>query len=199
VQVCGDRQEAWTDVAKEGSDPHSLKSPAPTLVVAAPDAAGQGGHDHSAMHMDAGMGMPDAKDSGAGTYTAGDITVTAAYARAMLPGQPVGGGYLTVTNKGAENDRLVSATSPLAGMVEIHEMAMQGETMRMRKLNDGVDVPAGKTVELKPGGFHLMFMKVKAPFKAGDSVMLTLVFEKAGPVEVLLPVKAAGPGGAQHN
>lgn len=198
VQLCGDKQEAWTDVAKDGADPHSLKSPAPTLLVAAADTAGQVGHDHSAMHMDASTSTAEAKAENAGTYTAGDITVTSAYARAMLPGQPVGGGYLTVTNKGAVDDRLVSATSPSAGTVEIHEMAMQGETMRMRKLNDGVAVPAGGTVELKPGGFHLMFMKVKAPFKAGDSVLLTLTFEKAGPVEVLLPIKAAGATGAGH-
>jgi uncharacterized protein YcnI/copper(I)-binding protein len=203
VQICGDKQESWIDIVKDGADPHSLKSPAPTLLVAAGDAAGQGGHDHSGMHMDAGMAMATEssaiKVEDSEIFTAGDITVTGAYARAMLPGQPVGGGYLTVKNMGTDNDRLVSAASPSAGVVELHEMAIQSETMRMRKVNNGIAIPAGGTVELKPGGFHFMFMKVKEPFKAGGTVPLTLTFEKAGPVDVLLPIKPAGPPGMQHD
>ncbi len=71
--------------------------------------------------------------------------------------------------------------------------------MRMRKLEDGIAIPAGETVELTPGGLHLMFMKVKEPFKNGGSVALTLTFEKAGSVDVVLQVGAAGPAGHQHH
>lgn len=196
VQVCGDKTASWTDVAKDGTDPHSLKNPAPTLLVTAGEASGQGGHDHAAMHMggdENGAAKPDQTEA----FKVGDLTVTGAYAKAMLPGQPVGGGYLVISNAGAVGDRLVSATSSAAGAVEIHEMAMQGETMKMRKLGDGIAILAGETVELKPGGLHLMFTKVKAPFKQGDSVPLTLSFEKAGNVDIRLPVKSMAPAG-QH-
>lgn len=190
VQVCGDKIASWVDIAKDGVDPHSLENPAPTLLVTAADAKGQGGHDHGAMHMEDHAAMADPGETG--MAKAGDIAVDGAYARAMLPGQPVGGGYLVISNNGSADDRLVSAASPVAGAVEIHEMAMQGETMKMRKLAGAVEVPAGHKVELKPGGLHLMFVKVKTPFKAGGSVPLTLTFEKAGKIDVTLPVNAIG-------
>lgn len=190
VQVCGAKTASWVDIAKEGGDPHSLKNPAPTLLVTAADAKGQGGHDHAAMHMDMHSETADAGNTAAAKVA--DIAVEGAYARAMLPGQPVGGGYLVIRNAGSADDRLVSVASPAAGAVEIHDMAMQGETMTMRKRTGGIDVPAGQSVELKPGGLHLMFMKVKTPFKAGGTVPLTLTFEKAGSVDVTLPVNAIG-------
>lgn len=129
----------------------------------------------------------------------GDLEVTGAFTKAMLPGQPVGGGYFTVRNNGKTDDMLVSISSPAAGTVEMHEMAMQGEVMKMRKLEGGIAIPAGKSVELTPGGLHLMFMQVKEPFKAGGQVPVTLTFEKAGKVDITLPVEAAGPGGQKHN
>jgi copper(I)-binding protein len=129
----------------------------------------------------------------------GDLEIKDAFSKAMLPGQPVGGGYLTITNTGKADDVLVSAASPAAGVVELHEMAMQGQVMKMRKLDVGIAVPAGQTVELKPGGLHMMFMKVKEPFKAGGEVPVTLTFEKAGQIEVKLVVGAAGPGGHKTN
>jgi periplasmic copper chaperone A len=106
-------------------------------------------------------------------------------------------GYLTVENTGSEPDRLISVTSDASPDVEIHEMKMEGDVMKMRKLADGLDIPAGGKVELKPGGCHLMFMAVPAPFKQGAMVKVTLKFEKAGDLEVTLPVAAAdatGPG-----
>lgn len=129
----------------------------------------------------------------------GDLVITGAFSKGMLPGQPVGGGYLTITNNGEVDDMLVSASSPVAGAVELHEMAMQGQVMKMRKLDAGIAIPAGQTIELKPGGLHMMFMKVKEPFKAGGEVPVTLTFEKAGPIEVKLAVGAAGPGGHKTN
>lgn len=127
-----------------------------------------------------------------------DLEVTGAFTKAMLPGQPVGGGYFTIKNNGKSDDMLVSVSSPVAGTVEMHEMAMQGEVMKMRRLDTGIAIPAGKTVELTPGGLHLMFIKVKEPFKQGGKVPVTLTFERAGKVDITLPVEAAGPAGHEH-
>ncbi len=189
TQLCGsDARVAWTEVAAPGTDPHKLESPAPTVTVVAQEATGHeamhGGHDQAAV---------------AGPSGAGDLELEGAYARAMLPGQPVGGGFVTIKNTGDEDDRLVSASSPAAGAVELHEMAMQGEVMKMRKIDDGIPVPAGETVELRAGGLHMMFMQVKTPFAEGDAVPVTLTFEKAGDIELTLPVTSAAPGGHSHN
>jgi periplasmic copper chaperone A len=127
----------------------------------------------------------------------GALKITGAWAKAMLPGQPVGGGYLTIENTGTEADRLVSATTDVTPDLQIHEMKMEGDVMKMRQLSEGLEIPAGGKVELKPGGFHLMFMAVSEPLKEGGLLKVTLKFEKAGEVEVALPVEAAdatGPG-----
>ncbi len=92
--------------------------------------------------------------------------------------------------------RLVSASSPVAGVVEIHEMTMDGNVMKMRALADGLALPAGKAVELKPGGYHVMLMDLKQTLKAGDTVPVTLVIEgadkKRETLEIKAPVKALG-------
>lgn len=129
--------------------------------------------------------------------TAGDLQISAAWARAMLPGQKAGGGYLTITNAGTAEDRLVAASSPAAPKVEIHEMKVVGDVMVMRPLA-GLVIPAGATVELKPGGLHVMFMQVPQGFAAGGTVPLTLQFEKAGQVELQLPVRGAGEDHSGH-
>jgi len=121
----------------------------------------------------------------------GALEITGPFTRATLPNAPVGGGFLTIENTGEEDDRLVSATSGVAGETQIHEMAMEGDVMRMRQLADGLVIPAGETVVLEPGGFHLMFMGLNQAFIEGDTVAVTLTFEKAGTVELLLPVAAA--------
>lgn len=118
----------------------------------------------------------------------GNLTIAAPYVRAMVPGAPVGGGYMTITNTGNANDRLVAASSPRAVTVQIHEMKMDNDVMIMRELAGGLVIPAGKTVELKPGGYHVMFMKVAEPFLQGQTVKATLRFEKAGSVDVDFPV-----------
>ncbi len=123
---------------------------------------------------------------------AGDLTISAYRTKAMLPGQPAGGGFLTITNKGASADRLLSASSPNAGMVEIHTMEVVNDVMTMRPVEGGLEIPVGATVELKPGGMHLMFMAVTEPFKQGGQVPLTLEFERAGKVEITLPVVGLG-------
>ena len=189
MQQCGTAEVAWTEEPAAGQNPHALEHPAPSLTILA-----AGGDEH------AGHGA--AASAASEAVTAGDITVGGGWARAMLPGQPAGGGYLTIANKGQIADKLVSVSSPSAGKVEVHTMEVVNDVMVMRPVAGGLEIPAGATVELKPGGLHVMFMAVKEPFKAGGTVPVTLQFEKAGKVEVTLPVQAkqgvdehAGHGG----
>ncbi len=118
----------------------------------------------------------------------GDLEISGAWAKAMLPNQKVAGGFLTVVNTGTADDRMIAVASPASPDVQMHEMAMDGEVMKMRQLSDGIPVPAGATVELAPGGLHLMFMRVPEPFQEGDTVDVTLTFEHAGTVDLTLPV-----------
>ena len=129
----------------------------------------------------------------------GSIKVDHAYTRATVPGQQVAGGFMKIENKGTSGDQLLSASSPAAGEVQLHEMAMEGNVMKMRQVRD-IAVPAGGSVELKPGGLHLMFMNIKAPLSVGESVPVKLKFAKAGEVEVKMPVNAMGQAGgaAKH-
>ena len=123
----------------------------------------------------------------------GPLQIENAYTRATVPGQMAAGGFMKVENKGAV-DLLVSASSPAAGEVQLHEMAMEGNVMKMRQVKD-IPVPAGGAVELKPGGMHLMFMNIKAPLVAGETIPVKLKFAKAGEVEVKFPVNAMGAQG----
>lgn len=123
------------------------------------------------------------------TVTAGTLELSGAFTRATLPNAPVGGGYVTITNTGGEADRLVAAASPVAGDVQIHEMKMEGDIMKMAELPDGIEIPAGETLVLTPGGFHLMFMQLNTALVEGTTIPVTLTFEKAGVVEILLSVE----------
>jgi len=129
------------------------------------------------------------------TVTTNAIKVENAYTRATVPGQQVAGGFMKIENKGASVDQLLSASSPVAGEVQLHEMAMEGNVMKMRQVKD-IAVPAGGAVELKPGGLHLMFMNIKAPLTAGETIPIKLKFAKAGELEVKMPVNAMGSTGA---
>ncbi len=122
----------------------------------------------------------------------GSIKIEHAYTRATVPGQQVAGGFMKIENKGAA-DQLVSASSPVAGEVQLHEMTMDGNVMKMRQVKE-ISVPARGEVELKPGGLHLMFMNIKAPLTAGETVPVKLKFAKTGEVEVKMPVNAMGAG-----
>ena len=130
--------------------------------------------------------------------SANPISIEKPFSRATPGGAKVGAGYMTIVNKGTAADRLVSAASPAADKVEIHEMSMQDNVMKMRELPGGLPIEAGKSVSLAPGGYHLMLMGLKAPLKQGDKVPVTLTFAKAGKVEVMLDVQgiaAQKPGG----
>ena len=121
-------------------------------------------------------------------------TVSEPWVRGTVAQQTATGAFMQITS--TAGGRLVSVSTPAAGIAEIHEMKMEGSTMQMRALPQGLPLPAGKAVALKPGGYHLMLLDLKAPLKAGDSVTLTLVVESAnGKTETLnvkAPVKALG-------
>lgn len=141
-------------------------------------------------------------DSHATTIKLGELTLAAPKVRATVPGASVAGGYITITNNGKRADRLIAASTPTADHVEIHEMAMENDVMKMRQLKDGLAIPAGETVELKPGGYHLMLMKPVKPYLEGEKVSVTLEFEKAGKAEVefnVTPAKGGAASGHAHH
>ena len=131
-------------------------------------------------------------------YKVGALEISHPWTRATPPTAQAGGGFLTITNKGMTPDRLVAARSAVSDRVEVHEMKMDGNVMRMRELEKGLEIPAGATVMLKPGGFHIMFMGLKAPFAKDAKVPLTLVFEKAGSIDIELDVEALGASAPKH-
>jgi hypothetical protein len=131
--------------------------------------------------------------------TAAPLAVDGAWARVALQGQQSSAGYMTLTAK--EPLTLLGATSPAAGTIELHEMKLDGDVMRMRAV-DQLALPAGQPVELKPGGLHFMMMELNAQFKPGMVVPLTLRLKDAKGVErtqqVSLPVNAVAPAAHKH-
>ncbi len=129
----------------------------------------------------------------------GALVIEAPWTRATPAGAKVGGGYMTITNTGTMPDRLIGGTFPLAGRFEVHEMAVTNGVMTMRELARGLEIAPGQTVELKPGGLHLMFLDLTAQLRQGQPIRGTLVFEKAGTVEIeyqVAPIGARAPAGA---
>ncbi len=132
---------------------------------------------------------------------AGDLVISQAWSRATPGGAKVAGGYLTIENKGTASDKLIAVSADIAGKADVHEMAMDNGVMKMRPLDKGLVIEAGKTVKLAPGGYHLMLQELKGPFKEGEKVPVTLEFEKAGKVAISLDVQGVGaqaPGGGGH-
>ena len=133
------------------------------------------------------------------------VTVKDAWVRATVSQQKATGAFMQITSM--QDARLVEAKSPVAGVVEVHDMTMEKDVMKMRALSNGLGLPAGKTVELKPGGYHIMLMDLKQQMKEGDTVPVTLVVEdkdkKRTSVEVKVPVKplagSGGMGGMDHS
>ena len=122
------------------------------------------------------------------------VTVTGGWVRSSVPGQKGSGAFMKITAK--ESVRLTAVSSPMAGVAEVHEMKMDGDVMRMRAV-PVLELPAGSTVELKPGGYHLMLMDLKQSLTVGSTVPVTLMFRDAKGaekrVEIKLPVAAAAP------
>ena len=141
-----------------------------------------------------------------GAATAQTVTVADAWVRATVAAQGATGAFLKLTVQGADAT-LIAVTSPVAGVTQIHEMAMSEGVMRMREVTGGVPLKAGQIFELKPGGYHIMMMDLKQPVKAGDRVLLSLTFKQANgqqttnqvDVEVRgLNGQAAMPHGKMH-
>jgi len=131
-------------------------------------------------------------------YKLGNLEIRHPWAKATLAGQPVAGGFIKITNNGTETDRLLKISSSVADMIQVHEMKVEDGVMKMGEIPGGLEIAPGATVELKPGGLHVMFMGIKAPFKEGETVKATLAFEKAGAIEVEFKVDAAKPGDDAH-
>ena len=165
TQFCeGGRSVAWTQVPAAGGDVGTLPRPAAALrLVAAGDAP-----------------------------ATTPVRAERAWSRPAVAGG-TGGGFLTLRNDGAAPERLLGASSPLAGRVELHTSSTEDGVMRMRPL-DGIAVPAGGEVTLRPGGMHLMLLELRQPLRAGDRVPLTLRFERAGEVAAELTVRPPGAG-----
>jgi len=131
-------------------------------------------------------------------YKLGAIDIADPWSRATPKGASVGAGYMKITNNGSTVDRLISGSSEIAPTFEVHEMTMDGGVAKMRPVKGGLEIKPGETVELKPGSFHVMFVGLKKPLTAGEHVNATLVFEKAGAINIEYDVRAMGatPGNA---
>jgi copper(I)-binding protein len=135
--------------------------------------------------------------AGAHQYKLGDLAIGHPWSRPAGVGM-TGAGYLTVTNKGSKPDVLLSVEAPAAAWVEIHEGSVTDGVARMKKV-PGLTVPAGGTLTLAPSGNHLMMMKLKQPLAVGDKVPATLVFKRAGRVEVSFAVQQPAPPEEHHH
>lgn len=128
-------------------------------------------------------------------YKIGDLAIGHPWARATPGGAKVGGGYLSITNNGSSPDRLTGGSLSVADDVEFHEMKTQDGVMRMRPIEGGITIKPGETVKFEPGGYHVMFLGLKAPLKEGELVKGQLTFEKAGTVDVEYKIEATGAPG----
>lgn len=126
--------------------------------------------------------------------TLGNLVIENPWSRETAAAADVGAGFMTITNKGAEDDRLIKASSGISEMVQLHNMKIENDVMTMFEMKEGIVIPAGQTIELKPKSLHVMFMNLKAHPKMGDAFKATLTFEKAGTVEIDFAVEAADAG-----
>ncbi len=154
-------------------------------------------HTQSATRKALRLALATAITAGAcGFALAQSVTVNNPWARATVAGQKATGVFMQLTS--ANGARLVGASSPVAGVGEVHEMKLENDVMKMSPLKDGLELPAGKTVELKPGGFHVMLMDLKGPLAKDTTIPVTLVFADAKGVqtktELTVPVNAMAHG-----
>jgi periplasmic copper chaperone A len=144
-----------------------------------------------------------ATDASAEDYKIGNLQISQPWTRATPKGAAVAGGYLRITNAGTTPDRLLGGSTDVAKRLEVHEMSMDGGVMKMRELKNGLDIPPGATVELKPNSYHIMMQGLSRPLAKGERVKASLTFEQAGKAEVEFAVEAigasAGGGEMKHN
>ncbi|MEN3376725.1 MAG: periplasmic copper chaperone [Hyphomicrobiales bacterium] len=177
VQECEQGVARWIEIPAAGQSAHALDNPAPGLHLVA------------------------AATSKPATFKAGDLVIEAPWIRATPKGAQVAGGYMKITNTGKEADRLLGGTLDQTRRFEVHQMTMAGDVMQMRPLPDGFVIQPGETVELKPGGYHVMGLDLQAPFANGQTAKGTLQFEKAGTVQIeyaVVPVGGSPQSGHQH-
>ncbi|XYD07531.1 DUF1775 domain-containing protein [Methylobacterium sp. NMS12] len=180
-QDCAEGSYSWSEIPKAGQDAHDLKAAAPSFRIVQVAQAAQAA-------------------AAATTVKAGDLTIETPWLRATPNGAKVAGGYVRITNTGSAPDTLTGATVPFAKSSDIHSMSMEGGVMKMAPVTGGLTIKPGETVELKPGGYHLMFEDLTGAPKAGETVTGTLTFQRAGAVPVtftVAPIGAGAPGG-QH-
>jgi len=172
---------------------HDPELPAPAIHLV--QAQGHAQHGQHAPQKMPGMHI----------YKFGTLVIETPWSRATPGGSKVGAGYMKIINTGKEPDRLIGGSAEVAKDFEVHEMTMSGDVMKMRRLPKGLEIKPGDSVELKPGGYHIMFMGLKQPLKADQTIKGTLVFERAGTVSVEYSVKqlgaqpAAKSGGHKHH
>jgi len=126
------------------------------------------------------------------TYTVGSLKIEQPWTRATPAGAKVAAGYMTITNTGSAPDRLIGGTLPQAGRFEVHEMKMVSGVMQMREIPGGLEIKPGQKIELKPGGYHVMFMELREPLKQGDKLKGQLRFQNGGTVDIEYRVEAVG-------
>ena len=167
LQTCEKGQNDWAEIPAAGTSTKGMKYPAALLTLKAEGAAGAPGGN-------------------------ANVAVSDAWVRPTVTGQKATGAFLKLVAK--ENSKLLSVSTPIAGVAEIHEMKMEGNVMKMAPI-PFLDLPAGKVVELKPGGFHLMLMDLKSPLEKGAKVPLTLKFQdvKGAKFQIDLTLDAAMP------
>ena len=131
-------------------------------------------------------------------YKLGPLVIDHPWSRATPKGAAVAGGYMKITNTGTTADRLVGGSAEVAKRFELHEMSMEGGVMKMRELSNGLEIPAGASVELKPGSYHVMLQNLSRQLTKGERVKASLTFEKAGKVDIEFDVEAVGGAPKEH-
>ncbi|MGC5781190.1 DUF1775 domain-containing protein [Methylobacterium sp. NFXW15] len=177
-QDCEKGSYSWSEIPALGTSAHTLKEPAPGVRIVAAQAA---------------PAMP------AHSYTVGSLRISHPWSRATPNGAQVAGGYLSITNTGTDPDRLTGASLGGASRGEVHSMSMEGGVMKMAPVEGGLVIKPGEAVTLKPGGYHLMFLDMKAPLKKGEPVKGIITFERAGPVTVEFDVEGIGAQAPSDN
>ncbi len=129
--------------------------------------------------------------------TIGSLKISAPWARATPKGASVGGGYMKITNTGATPDHLVGGSTDISRRFEVHEMKMENGVMKMRPVANGIEIKPGQTVELNPGGYHVMFVALKKQLMQGDHFKATLEFAKAGKIDIDFTVEGIGAQSAE--
>ncbi|MBN8940147.1 MAG: DUF1775 domain-containing protein [Rhizobiales bacterium] len=173
IQTCANGEERWIETPTAERTAANLRAPAPALRILAAAAT-------------------PAAAQAAPVFERAGLRIEAPWSRATPGAVRVGAGYLRVTNTGTTPDRLLGGSTSISDRLEVHEMSTANGVMSMRKLQDGLIIEPGKTVELRPGGFHMMFIGLHRALAEGETFKATLTFEKAGTVEVEFRVGGIG-------